>query len=93
MQPVEITAVDRLLTALVQARSRGQLQAGEPVVDCLPSHPWDNHVFAAQNSDGTLTPLKTFAFNEHLAGDYRKVLRRKGFPLREVYGSPITSPR
>ena len=43
MQPVTITNLDRLLTALIQAKQRGDLE--QTVIDCLPVEPGDAHIF------------------------------------------------
>lgn len=92
MRPV-VTNTDRLLNALLQAQRRGLLQADQPIVDCLPKHPWDDHVFAVPQQDGQLRVLIRFAFNEQLDDNYAKSVQHHGHPLRFLYGSPLTQSR
>ena len=79
MQPVTITNLDRLLTALVQAKQRGDLQ--QTVIDCLPVEPGDAHIFGVRADDGEIKPLIRFRFDQPLPADYAAVLKRHGFQL------------
>ena len=72
MQPVTITNLDRLLTALIQAKQRGDLE--QTVIDCLPVEPGDAHIFGVRADNGEIKPLIRFRFDQPL-------LKRHGFQL------------
>ena len=55
MQPVTITNLDRLLTALIQAKQRGDLE--QTVIDCLPVEPGDAHIFGVRADNGEIKPI------------------------------------
>ena len=53
MQPVTITNLDRVLTALVQARQRGELSPNQVVLDVRPHEPGSAHVFTVRDDAGS----------------------------------------
>lgn len=83
MQPVTITNVDRLLTALIQARQRGELH--ETVLERLPSEPGADHIFGTRTDKGEFKPLIRFRFDQQLPDNYADVLRKHGYQLVVVH--------
>ena len=79
MQPVTITNLDRLLTALIQAKRRGDLE--QTVIDCLPVGPGDAHIIGVRADNGEIKSLIHFRFDQPLPSDYAAVLKRHGFQL------------
>ena len=79
MQPVTITNLDRLLTALIQAKQRGDLE--QTVIDCLPVEPGDADIFGVRADNGEIKSLIHFRFDQPLPSDYAAVLKRHGFQL------------
>ncbi|QVI34601.1 hypothetical protein BVJ53_00305 [Lacticaseibacillus chiayiensis] len=84
MQPVTITNLDRLLTALIQARQRGDLH--QVVIDHLPSGPGDDHTFGTRTDKGTFKPLIRFRFDQQLPDNYADVLEQHGYHVEVVHG-------
>ena len=84
MQPVTITNLDRLLTALIQARQRGELH--QTVIDCLPTEPGDAHIFGIQTDNGGFKPLIRFRFDQQLPDDYADVVKRHGYRIVVKHG-------
>ena len=66
MQPVTITNLDRLLTALVQARQRGELSPDQVVLDVRPHEPGSAHV----SRYGTTLAGSTYSLNSGLMSPY-----------------------
>ncbi|MDE3283742.1 hypothetical protein LACPH_002634 [Lacticaseibacillus parahuelsenbergensis] len=83
VQPVTITNLDRLLTALIQARQRGELQ--QTVVERLPSEPGADHIFGTRTDKGEFKPLIRFRFDQQLPDNYAEALKQHGYQLEVLH--------
>ncbi len=86
MQPVTITNLDRVLTALVQARQRGELSPDQVVLDVRPHEPGSAHVFTVRDDAGREHVLVELRFDEPLPDNYASEIRRRGYHLELVDG-------
>lgn len=86
MQPVTITNLDRVLTALVQARQRGELSLDQTVLEVRPHEPGSAHVFAVRDDGGKQHVLVELRFDEPLPENYADEIRRHGYQLELVDG-------
>ncbi|CAM3261774.1 hypothetical protein [Lactiplantibacillus plajomi] len=90
MQPVQRTAFDRLLTQLSQARQTGRLKAGQPLLELVAAHPWDDRVFAVTNGTDQYQVVARLAFNERLRPTYVNDLQRHGYAVNFVFGATVS---
>ena len=86
MQPVTITNLDRVLTAFVQARQRGELSPDQVVLDVRPHEPGSAHVFTVRDDAVRQHVLVELRFDEPLPDNYASEIRRRGYHLELVDG-------
>ena len=78
--------LDRVLTALVQARQRGELSTDQVVLDVRPHEPGSAHVFTVRDDAGRQHVLVELRFDEPLPDNYASEIRRRGYHLELVDG-------